>query len=332
MKRLSIVAVLILSILAVFPARAISYSDHVLSSAPAQYFRFGEPALSTVAVNQVGANGAYTGGTNMYILGRAGALLHDPDTAIEFAGNGGLQAPVLNLQNRTFAFEMWFKLDAAGVTGADRYLFRASQSGEEYNLWLGTSGGVAALRHWHYCGVNGCAPSSTSIINVSTNTWHYLVVQYSHSSLTNYVYLDGVLVATIAGKGFSGASPTVMLGGRARVFTDEYAIYTRLLTTTEIADRYALASAAPTATPTVTLTSTNTPIPTSTPTDAPTVPPVPTATPVSAAVARPRNWVELLGGVVMVADFYPFIALILVSVSIIAVFVYLYRRYSKVAR
>ena len=132
------------------------------------------------------------------------------------------------------------------------------------------------------------------INTLSTTAPTFLTWVYTSSDTTIRGYKDGVLATTVAQSpltigGGTGLKVGAYAGGgtglAAGQWLDEFQIYSRALTPTEIADAMSCNYALPTPTPTVTSTPTSTSTPTLTPQFSPTPTSTPTRTPTLTPVA-----------------------------------------------
>lgn len=163
-------------------ASARSYALTILADQPVGYWRLGEPSgLVARDLSGHGNDGSYQGGVT---LGRAGALVGDPDTATALDGTTGFVRIPYSAS-----------LNVLGVATAEGWVHGGTANGpqEVWSTWDGASGyqliyndGLAGA--WSNAGI---VMSSTVI---SDANWHHLVAVWNGPQ--GLVYVDAVLTGS----------------------------------------------------------------------------------------------------------------------------------------
>jgi hypothetical protein len=171
-----------------------SYAATIVAAQPQAFWRLDE-STGQVAYDLIGGHdGAYDFGIG---LGVVGAVLGDPDTAVNFPNYAGIQVPwsaALNPAN-AFTIECWAKADAAGA-GSSRTLVSSRNREQSSNWHFGYYAGVNTTDQWQFntgqktSGVDGLAGGTAD-----TN-WHHVVCTFDDSTLEKRLYVDGQLVAS----------------------------------------------------------------------------------------------------------------------------------------
>ncbi|MET7380234.1 LamG-like jellyroll fold domain-containing protein [Streptomyces sp. NPDC005526] len=186
-----------------------TYRGAVLGGAPSEYFRLGEAAGATTAVDQVrGGDGTY----NTVTLGSTGpfsdakAATFD-GTASQVTLPGG-SVPGSGAESAS----MWFKTSTPNgvLLGASKNPLSAGTTASGYTpvLYVGSSGKLHG-EFWFSGGSDNPLVSSAS---VTDGKWHHVVLSTSASSQS--LYLDGALVGTQTGTAaMSGQTYTYVGGG-----------------------------------------------------------------------------------------------------------------------
>jgi RHS repeat-associated protein len=216
-----------------------AYSDRVLATTPAAYWRLGE-ASGTSATDASGSSvtGTYNGTVT---LGVSGAISGDANTAISVAGSGYLSASGsggLNVTGSALTVEGWVK---GASQSAFTYIVSKSDGGGGvgYTLYTGSTGTLSFFVHTSASGlVTATAPTSPW-----DNQWHYVAGTYDGSAVR--LYIDGAPVASTAATGTitSSSSAAFNLGrynGGGYAFSgslDEFAVSASALSQTDILSR-----------------------------------------------------------------------------------------------
>ncbi|MFD9393174.1 LamG-like jellyroll fold domain-containing protein [Streptomyces sp. NPDC060000] len=184
-----------------------TYRGAVLGGAPSEYFRLGEAAGATTAVDQVrGGNGTYSAVT----LGAAGpfsdqkAATFDGSTSLLTLPSGSL--PASGAQSTS----MWFKTTTANgvLLGASKDPLSAGTTTTGYTpaLYVGTSGKL----HGEFYFSGGSTKPLVSAAAVTDGKWHQVVL--SASATSQSLYLDGALVGTQTGTAAMAGQPYTYVG------------------------------------------------------------------------------------------------------------------------
>eukprot|EP00698_Gefionella_okellyi_P015322 TRINITY_DN4320_c0_g3_i1.p1 TRINITY_DN4320_c0_g3~~TRINITY_DN4320_c0_g3_i1.p1 ORF type:complete len:1843 (-),score=404.46 TRINITY_DN4320_c0_g3_i1:432-5939(-) len=232
----------------------VSYAEAVHSAHPLAYWRLGESSGTSATDSASTHHGTYM---NSVVLGDAGAIVSDADTAARFVRSSQTYVLVplsTALASPLFTFEYWAKL---GVSAQRPNYFSA----------IGHRDGSGDLRgiitYWNvgdsYDVSVGCANNAwygiVMPVPPDPTQWNYIVGTYDGSSLK--LYLNGALAASLAVScyvpntnfGFQIGSGTneVTPASRSDYWegnVDEVALYDRALSASEIANHYRLAQLA----------------------------------------------------------------------------------------
>ncbi len=176
------------------PPPTATYQSTILSDTPLAYWRLGESAGATQAVDSSG-NGytaTYSGGIT---FGATGAIANDTNTAISSAGTGKVASPAFSTVTN-FTIEGWTYLaDPTWNSGAN---YNNALYGKYGNLRIlirpGASNSGAYALGYFSIWLNGTEysiqPVNKSLTN--TNQWVYWAIVRNGNTLT--VYRDGVQV------------------------------------------------------------------------------------------------------------------------------------------
>lgn len=172
-----------------------TYRGAVLGGAPSQYFRLGEAAGATTAVDQVrGGNGTYTSVT----LGASGPF-SDQKAATFDGSTSYVEVPAAGLHSgNDRSVELWFKTANQGVLIGDQSVALAGASTPSGSwtpvLYVGSDNKLHG-HFWSGSGSGSTAFGSTG--TVTDNAWHQVVLSVTGSTQT--MYLDGVQQAAYSG-------------------------------------------------------------------------------------------------------------------------------------
>ncbi|MFL4949989.1 LamG-like jellyroll fold domain-containing protein [Streptomyces sp. MMS24-I31] len=184
-----------------------TYRGAVLGGAPSEYFRLGEAAGATTAVDQVrGGDGTYNtvtlGGSGPF--GDAKAASFD-GTASSVTLPGG-SVPGSGAESAG----MWFKTSTAGgvLLGASKDPLSGGTTPGSYTpvLYVGSSGKLYG--EFYFSG--GSTKPLASSAAVTDGKWHHVVLSTSASSQS--LYLDGALVGTQSGTAAMVNQPYTYVG------------------------------------------------------------------------------------------------------------------------
>ena len=229
-----------------------TYRAAVMTDAPTAYWRLGEATGTTATDETARAPGSYLGGPS---LGRPGALIDDPNTAVSLDGTNDQMtaaAAVLNLP-AAVSLEVWIKPASLPSSGQTRVIDRNNQ----YRLYL-TKRGTVNFRLWKTRGNKVIkANRATSVGN-----WFHLVGTFDGATMR--LYVNGALTASAAYAGPLGSSTQLTRLGSAGTTSwfegtlDEAAIYDTALSAAQVSAHFTAATTAQpppdTTPPAVTLT------------------------------------------------------------------------------
>ncbi len=222
-----------------------AYAEAVLADGPRFYWRFGE-ASGANAFDQVsGKNDAVYEGT--FTLGVPGAVGDDLDTAVVLDGKTGCIAAGSIADyagTAAFTFEGWFQ-PAAAISGYWRLTNRQSSDGlSSVSAAVAPDGGVLIERF-----VGGAQRAVGTKAVPGAGSWAYFAATYDGTTLTMTTGVNGLITSSSIGDSRSVASyagafemgcrsgvPSTFVAGAL----DEYAIYDRALTASQLAHHYAV--------------------------------------------------------------------------------------------
>jgi len=237
-----------------------AYQDEVLADKPVGYWRLGEaaPKPPTVTAANRGSLGALGNGTYLraVALGQPGALAGSADTAAQFdGGTTAMTVPYAIELNSIppFTVEAWVKPNVA-LTGTTltcplASLRRVTPAAEGWIFYQAAAG-------WNFRlgdSANNYTVNLTATEAIAAGTWYHLAATYDGSSAI--LYVNGAEKVRKDNEPRYAPNPDQALGIGARGdrsfwfngVVDEVAVYTKVLTPAQIADRYAQGlNAAPT--------------------------------------------------------------------------------------
>ena len=174
------------------------YRGAVLGSAPANYYRLGESAGASQAVNEVNAGNAQY---NSVTLGVSGPF--SDQTAAKFDGSSSYLLMPSTDQYTTGpnSVEMWFQMPSGNTAGGvlfdqEKCAITANPvacGGYNPALYVGTDGKLYG-KFWDS---NGTSNQIISSLKVNDGAWHHVLLAASGSSQA--MYLDGVKAGTTSG-------------------------------------------------------------------------------------------------------------------------------------
>jgi parallel beta-helix repeat protein len=220
------------------------WSTSVLGDAPTHYYRLGE-SIGPVA-NDSSGNGNHATYENGIVLGSNGALDQDSNTAVTFDGvDDQVRLPngFANFTANGFSFEAWVNPSA---TGNFQNIFDLGNGQASNNIILYRSGTGTGLTFQVYNGGSGGA-TLTAPNALLLNEWQHLTVTLSNTGAAK-IYRNGALIAsgnvnapvnvtrTSNFLGLDNWPSDAKFAGRM----DEVAFYSKVLTETQIAERFAL--------------------------------------------------------------------------------------------
>ncbi|WP_210480609.1 PKD domain-containing protein [Naasia sp. SYSU D00948] len=219
------------------------YANAVLDDGANTFWRLGDAAGSTTAIDWAGFNDGRAG-TGVG-FGQSGAINGDANTAAAFSGDGnGLVATTGLVQGtNTFGLEAWF--NTTSTSGGKIVGFGNSNTGNSSNydrhIFMDGSGRV-------YFGVYpGSTQTVQSVSGLNDGQWHHVAASLSSAGME--LYIDGVRVArrtdVTTAQSYSGYW---RVGGDSTWAGDNYfdgkiddvAIYDQPLTRDQVRDHYTL--------------------------------------------------------------------------------------------
>ena len=222
-----------------------AYLSAVLSDGPIAFYRLGEATGSSA--NPEPPTTAQTGTYASAALGKPGAIVGDPNTAVSFSGSG---TSVLNLHGQfdfingaAFTIELWANPPSLDNDYENLFLKESSPSGirQGYGLIVDASGYYKVERF-----VSNVQASVLATSKVATNAFTYLVMTYDGTNLS--LYVDGVLQGQAPSAPNAVSQPTqdtVVGNGNGYPYTgvvDEVAVYDKALAVARITAHYKAAT------------------------------------------------------------------------------------------
>jgi concanavalin A-like lectin/glucanase superfamily protein len=217
-----------------------SYRDTVLAASPLAYWRFGETGGSAAADASGNSNsGAYGGG---YVLGQAGAIAGDPDTAVRFTSSTGdvlvQQSGSLNYGD-SVSYEAWVKLASLPPTSSAGANIMTKNAGTL--LMRIYPSGIIALRQ---SGGNEIARSTLALI--ADGKYHHVAGTKSGGAV--HIYLDGTdVTGTVTNQTLTNNSEQLVVGHNPVSsndgldgYIDEVAVYGTALSPGQVGSHYAI--------------------------------------------------------------------------------------------
>lgn len=221
-------------------ANYLTYADAVLADGPLVYWRLGEAPGSTVAVDTTGngRNGTYSN----TLLGVAGALRADGDTAARFVQYSGVMGAPDVPAGEGVAVELWVRTTVSGV----QVVTGGGGATDGWSVSVGTDGRVSGEVHqWNVYRRTTTGPSTV----VNDGAWHHVVANLNGDSSQIYVdsvagtsapvYESAVICPRWAPCAYPD-DPPILAAGRAEADLDELAVYAGSLSATKVALHYQL--------------------------------------------------------------------------------------------
>lgn len=206
-----------------------SYYELSRRAAPLRWYRLGETVGTDAADTGInGRTATYTGST----LNQAGALSGDPDRAVLHDGiNDKVEMPVWDTRSRSFAVELWVNPTSLASVMLGWFFYFGAGTGQQAYLQFSTTGSVNA-------GIEGGLVGSAAGVIV-VGTWAHTVMSYDYGNQLVSFYVNGTLIGTAASAGMT-AQPTFMKTDESFAgYFDEWLVWDRSLSATEISTRYA---------------------------------------------------------------------------------------------
>ena len=229
---------------------AVTYRATVLGDSPLAYWRVGESS-GTVAHDEIAANPAATY-VQSFVLGKPGAIIDDPNTAVLLNGNGTScvdtsATTALSFPGTTsFSIEAW--IDPASLDGTARHVFiqDVTDTNGKEGFGLFVSSGNLTFQRW----VSG----SSQAVNVpppQVGQHTHVVATYDGAATTPamHVYVNGAEPAASQ----PDSQPMPLLSGGAYVgchggangfngIIDEVAVYAAALSPAQVLTHYHVGS------------------------------------------------------------------------------------------
>lgn len=218
-----------------------AYRETIIADSPAGYYRLDEASGSTFADSSGNSNTLTLSAVTMISYAQSGLLTGDLNTCISSNGSapftGTVASPPTTLTGG-FSLEGWFNCTAlpGGAAQNGDFLYIVAGSASIYVKLYSTSTGQPLQIRTSF---NSADAYIAGLI--TTNTRYFLTIVYD----TNYldVYIDNVRQQHITrSSNYSGTVTTFnILGQATRMYNtkmDEFAYYTRALTTDEISEHY----------------------------------------------------------------------------------------------
>ncbi len=236
-------------------AQASGYAAEVLADSPRAYWRLGEVSGGVAVDETVNANtGSYVNGA---VLGQAGALVGDANTAVRFDGvNDYLSVPdsaSLDV-NSAVTVEAWVKRAKTGWQVVIGKPGNGQSKFENYALWFDPANLLIA-----YFG-NGSTYARVQSAGPVDTAWHHVAATYAGG--TARLYIDGVesanRISTITLTPNAAALNVARDSRSAYIFggsLDEIAVYGTALSRARISAHYTAGRNQPAAAPLVSLVS-----------------------------------------------------------------------------
>lgn len=238
-----------------------TYQQAVLGSGPVALWSFEQ--VGTTYLNSVAGGPSFTGGDMRTVAGAS----HDGSRALKSSRSGvlGPTASGATLQSPQFSFEFWFKHtpDLAQDKRRGRYLFTKRDAANKplFKMSVTETVGDATPNVWSFgqIGLSANADGDTFLewaqswsTHSVPNRWIHIV--YTVNGTSTFIWTDGVmrkqvstttLANTKAGTWRIGDIDNAGVPNGFEGFFDDFAIYDRALTATEIRAHYAARTAQP---------------------------------------------------------------------------------------
>ena len=212
------------------PARA-DYPSEVLADGPVGYWRLGEAAGATSALDASG------GGRHLdYSLlldadfAQPGAIVGDPDGAVRFTPTEGPDAPldgspsthpsIISTDSNDFGFapgasftlEYWIRADPGNTSHNGAGILTKGYSTQQATPWYLSRYNEGSV-DFFLRDINNTSNSVNSISGIADGNWHQVVGVYDAEASEIRLYIDGELEAT------SGAIPADAYSTNSEPFT-----------------------------------------------------------------------------------------------------------------
>lgn len=215
-----------------------AYYNEVQADYPARYYRYNEK--TGTIIYDSGYEGQVGTASNV-VLNQPGALAGDTDTSARFvtASPSFVQFPSINLSNRSYTVEYWFKWN----TGAplQNAIFELYDVTEEFLLNAYDLGGGTN------CFTAYINPPGISIVSpnlYSEMIWYHVVFTYDVVSNIGTFYVNGQPVVSGAFSPYTIVAPSVYVGATLGIFIpadgwiDDMAVYYKVLSADRVLAHY----------------------------------------------------------------------------------------------
>ncbi|MFJ9628913.1 LamG-like jellyroll fold domain-containing protein [Streptomyces sp. NPDC101175] len=172
-----------------------TYRGAVLGGGPAGYYRLGEAAGATTALNEVhGGNGTYSGVT----LGASGPFTDAKATTYDGSSSYTELPTSVQFGTSDRTLELWFKTASQGViVGSQSAVISGATAASGSWAPLLYVGSDNKLHGHYYSGSGSGSTAFGSTGTVTDNTWHHVAL--TASGATQTLYLDGVQQSSYSG-------------------------------------------------------------------------------------------------------------------------------------
>lgn len=225
-----------------------SYKSEVRGDSPYLYWKLDETGGTAIADSSAGTSRPGTLLAQTYSLGQAGALAETPNRAIDFTV-ASITSNASYSGLASFSVEAWVKTTSTSggrILGFGNGSGQSASSTVDRQLYLGSGGKV-------FFGIGSAKTTVASTRAVNDNAWHHVVGTFTTGSNGMKLYVDGVLqgqarATTVLTSGFWRAGAEGMSGWSSNPgqyfdgTMDELAVYSDVLTPTEVQAHYAAAS------------------------------------------------------------------------------------------
>jgi hypothetical protein len=219
-----------------------SYSKVIVADGPRAYWRLGDAAGKPMADAMAAFPGRYV---NSPVVGSAGAISGDSDTAVDFNGTSSYATVPFNsaLNSSAFSFEAWVRPASASGT------YRAVASNRSWPKgWIIYINPSNAWSFWLNSGTTMLQVNGPAIVSGS---WTHVAATFDGANAT--LYVNGVKVAARAVSSFNANATTAFMIGKGQPGdgyyfpgrVDEAAVYDRALSADRILAHFQAASASP---------------------------------------------------------------------------------------
>lgn len=208
------------------------WADFVPSTTPTLWARFGE-AAGTSLNDEIGTNDGTLAAT--VTLGATGAISGDANKAVTLDGAQGKIAFSSPGLTGPFSLSLWFKSTGGGSVTPNDYGTLIGAASNKRILIHKTSGLVLVQM--------GGAQLTTPAATAPNNVWHHLV--FTWDGTTERLFVDGLLSTSAVSANIAlnqmfwlGSYAVTSVAYSYKGDMDEFAVYNRALTTSEVQGMY----------------------------------------------------------------------------------------------